>query len=334
MDGPSALRVAASADPPELILLDVMMPGMDGFEVCRRLKDDAATRDIPVIFVTTKNEVEDETFGFKLGAVDYITKPISPSIVLARVKAQVELRRIREALAQQNEVLEARVRERTEELALTQEATMVSLASLAETRDNETGRHIIRTQSYVRILAERLASTAKFSRMLDPATLDLIVKSTPLHDIGKVGIPDAILLKPARLTEAEFEIMKTHTVLGRDALLRAENLFRRKTRSSFFRFARDIAYCHHEKWDGTGYPEARTGDNIPLPARLMALADVYDALVTPRVYKQAQGHAEATSILSRERGKQFDPEVLDAFLELEGRFQNIALSFADGPAAT
>jgi putative two-component system response regulator len=334
LDGPGALRIAASPEPPDLILLDVMMPGMDGFEVCRKLKADPATRDIPVIFVTTKGEVEDETQGFRLGAVDYIVKPVSPPIVLARVRTHIELRRVREALARQNEILESKVRERTEELTLTQDATMISLASLAETRDNETGRHIIRTQSYVRLLSEHLAAGRKHAASLDPRTLDLIIKSTPLHDIGKVGIPDAILLKPARLTGAEFEIMKKHTVIGRDALLRAQALFRTHTRSSFFRVAEEIAYCHHEKWNGTGYPEGRSGRDIPLPARLMALADVYDALVTPRVYKAAQSHEEAAEIMRAERGQHFDPDVLEAFLELEKKFRNVADSFADDPKET
>lgn len=306
-----------------------MMPGMDGFSVCRALKEDPSTAGIPVIFVTTKSEVEDETHGFGLGAVDYITKPISPPVVLARVKTHIDLRHARESLKDQNAVLEERVRERTEELSLTQDATIVSLASLAETRDNETGRHILRTQSYVRLLAEKLSGHPKFSPQLPRETVRLVFKSTPLHDIGKVGIPDAILLKPARLTTAEFEIMKRHTVLGRDALLRAETLFGGTRRSSFLKIAAEIAYSHHEKWDGSGYPEGLAGEGIPLGGRLMAVADVYDALVTTRVYKPPRPHAEALEIMTAESGRHFDPDILDAFLALAERFRTTALAFVD-----
>lgn len=329
MDGGRAVEIGRSDDPPDLILLDIMMPEVDGFEVCRRLKADSRTKDIPIIFVTTKGEVEDELQGFDLGAVDYITKPISPPVVLARVKTHIDLRRSRDALTRQNVALEERVRERTEELVLTQDATVLSLASLAETRDNETGRHLLRTQSYVRLLSEHIASKPRFCGFLSPETIDLLHKSTPLHDIGKVGIPDAILLKPGKLTVEEFEIMKKHTILGRDALLKAETLFGGKPRSSFLRVAREIAYTHHEKWNGAGYPEGLAGESIPVSGRLMAVADVYDALVTTRVYKPPRPHAEAVRIMAAERGAHFDPDVLDAFLELQEKFRSIALAFAD-----
>jgi putative two-component system response regulator len=333
LDGEKALKIAASADAPDLILLDVVMPGLDGYQVCRRLKSDPRTSEIPVIFITSRGEVESETRGFDTGAVDYIAKPVSPPVVLARVKTHLELRKARESLSRQNEILEQKVRERTEELALTQEATILSLASLAETRDNETGGHILRTQSYVRLLAERLARRpGRGEAALDPEDVALLYKSSPLHDIGKVGIPDAILLKPARLTPAEFEIMKRHTTLGRDALLRAESLFRDKMDSSFFRLAREIAYSHHEKWNGQGYPEGLVGGAIPLPGRLMAVADVYDALVTSRIYKPPVPHSEAVRIMAAEREKHFDPDVLEAFLELEDEFRRIALQFVDRQA--
>ena len=329
LDGEKALQIAASADPPDLILLDIILPGLDGYEVCRRLKAKDKSREIPVIFVTVRGEVEDEAKGFDSGAVDYITKPISPSIVLARVKTHLELRAAREALARQNEILELKVKERTEELALTQDATVLSLASLAETRDNETGSHIRRTQSYVRVLAEHLSNHAKFFSALDRETIERLFKSTPLHDMGKVGIPDSILLKPGKLTSGEFEIMKTHTTLGRDALLKAEILYQGKVSSSFLRLAREIVYSHHERWNGAGYPEGLCGTAIPLPGRLMAIADVYDALVTARVYKSPIPHEEAVAIMAAEEGRQFDPDVLNAFLAIQDKFSGITQQFAD-----
>ena len=262
-----------------------MMPNMDGYEVCRRLKENEATGDIPVIFVTAKSDVEDETKGFDVGGVDYITKPISPPIVLSRVRTHLELKRARQFLKNQNEILDQKVKERTRELTLTQDVTILSLASLAETRDNETGGHIRRTQNYVRLLAEELITHPKFVGVLDDNTVNLLYKSAPLHDIGKVGVPDRILLKPGKLTDDEFEEMRKHTTLGRDAILNAEKGFGENIESSFLSYAREIAYTHHEKWDGSGYPTGISGENIPVSGRLMALADVYDALISKRVYK-------------------------------------------------
>jgi len=219
LNGEKALKIATSNSPPDLILLDVMMPDMDGYEVCSRLKAHVNAKDIPVIFVTSRSEVADETKGFEVGAVDYITKPVCPSIVLSRVKTHLELNLAREVLANQNEILEKKVLERTRDLALTQDVTIHTLASLAETRDNETGRHIMRTQRYIRVLAEHLVTHVRFSYFLDDETIDLLFKSAPLHDIGKVGVPDRILLKPGRLTEEEFNEMKKHAPYGRDAIL-------------------------------------------------------------------------------------------------------------------
>ena len=329
LDGEKALNVATSNTPPDLILLDVMMPKMDGHEVCRRIKADEKTKHIPVIFVTTESEVADEARGFELGAVDYITKPVSPPLVLARVKTHLDLKLAREALENQNAILEQKVRERTEDLSLTQDVTIQCLASLAETRDNETGGHIMRAQRYVRSLAENLVTHVKFSRFLDEETIDLLFKSAPLHDIGKVGVPDSILLKPGKLTEEEFEEMKKHAIYGRDAILKAEELFGGKVSSSFLRVAREIIYSHHEKWDGSGYPEGLSGDDICISGRLMAVADVYDALISKRVYKPPLPHEEAVNIIAAERGKHFDPDILDTFLELEEDFRQIALEFAD-----
>ena len=220
------------------------------------------------------------------------------------------------------------LRSKNDEIKRTQEATIHSLASLAEIRDMETGLHIIRTKLYVKALAEKLSTHPDFSRMLDPGTVELMHKSAPLHDIGKVGIPDSVLLKPARLTPEEFEVMKQHPVLGSNALKEAETVL---GDSSFLNLAREIAYSHHEKWDGSGYPEGLKGDDIPLSGRLMALADVYDALVFKRVYKPAIPHAETKGIIIDDRGKHFDPRLVDAFLEIEDQFMDIASQYREEP---
>ncbi|MCE7869636.1 two-component system response regulator [bacterium CPR1] len=325
-NGDQALQRVADTPPPDLILLDIMMPGMDGYEVCRRLKADEKTHDIPVIFVTAMGEVQDETRGLELGAVDYITKPISPPIVKARVKNHLELKLARDYMKNQNEILERLVAERTAELKLTQDVTIQSLASLAETRDNETGGHIRRTQMYVGALA-RYLSTQPGYEQFDERTVDLMTKSAPLHDIGKVGVADRILLKPDKLTDEEFAEMKKHPTLGRDALLRAEQML--GSTSSFLQLAREIAYSHHEKWDGTGYPDGVTGAEIPLAGRIMAIADVYDALISKRCYKPAFPHEKAVEIIVEGKGKHFDPAMVDAFVACAEEFREIASRFKD-----
>jgi len=218
------------------------------------------------------------------------------------------------------------IRQRTEEIQLTRDVTILSLASLAETRDNETGAHILRTQRYVRALAEHLAGHENFHDVLDEDAIEMLFKSAPLHDIGKVGIPDAILLKPGKLSHEEFEIMKTHTTLGVEAIGGAE---KELGGTSFLSYAREIAETHHEKWDGSGYPKGLKGNGIPVSGRLMALADVYDALISKRVYKPAFTHEKAKAIILEGRGSHFDPDVVDAFVELEGGFREIADSFRD-----
>lgn len=319
--GAQALQRVRDTPPPDLILLDVMMPDMDGYQVLSRLQEDESTRDIPVLFVTALGEVDDETHGLELGAVDYIHKPISPAIVKLRVKNHLELQLARQKLRSQNEVLEREVAARTAELHLTQAATIQALASLAETRDNDTGGHIRRTQLYLEVLARSLRPA------LDLRSVELMTRCAPLHDIGKVGIPDHILLKPGKLTPEEFEVIKRHPTLGRDALLRAEEML--GSTSSFLRIARDIAYTHHEKWDGSGYPEGLAGEGIPLAGRLMAVADVYDALISRRTYKNAFAHEEAVAIIAEGRGTHFDPLLVDLFLEQAETFRAIAARFAD-----
>jgi len=329
--GERALKIAQSDSPPDLILLDIMMPEMDGYEVCRRLKADTKTRDIPIIFLTAKTEVVDETHGFELGASDYITKPISPPIVLARVETHLAIKRMQDFLKDKNTFLAAEVNKRTAEIMAIQDVTINAMASLAETRDNETGNHIRRTQRYVRVLAEKLRFNPRFAHFLnDDKTIEVLFKSAPLHDIGKVGIPDRILLKPGRFGPEEFEIMKTHTTLGRDAILQAEKDLGMEM--PFLKYAKEIAYSHQEKWDGSGYPEGLSGDDIPISARLMAVADVYDALISRRVYKAAMPHEKAVEIIKEGKGSHFDPDMVDAFLELEQEFKKIAATYLDSDA--
>jgi putative two-component system response regulator len=326
-NGSTALQIAHATPGLDLILLDVMMPGVDGYETCRQLKANPLTADIPVIFLTAKSQVEDEARGLNLGAVDYLTKPISPPILFARVATQLTLAQARQQLRDQNEVLEKKVQERTAQLMLMQDATIMAMASMAETRDNETGNHIRRTQNYVRALAEQLCGHARFCAELTPENIELLYKSAPLHDIGKVGIPDRILLKPGRLTADEFEIMKLHSVYGRDTIMLVEKHLGGS--NDFLKYARQIAHSHQEKWDGSGYPDNLAGEAIPLSARLMAVADVYDALISRRVYKPAFTHEEAVAIMRKGRASHFDPDILDAFLAIEQRFAAIAAEFRD-----
>lgn len=325
--GERALKIVRSDPRIDLILLDIMMPGMNGYQVCQQLKSDAATRHIPVMFVTAMSEMADEKYGLELGAVDYITKPISPPIVQARVKTHLAMKQVHDFLRDQNQFLEAEIVRRTQEVSALKDVTIHTMASLAETRDSETGNHIRRTSHYVKVLAERLASHPRFADFLTEKTIELLFKTAPLHDIGKVGIPDHILLKPGRFTPAEFEIMKTHTTIGRDAIVAAERELGLKV--DFLKFAKEIAYGHQEKWDGSGYPEGLAGDAIPVSARLMAVADVYDALISRRVYKDAMPHAAAADIIIEGRGQHFDPDMVDAFIGLQQEFQDIATRYAD-----
>jgi putative two-component system response regulator len=326
-DGAQALQCAFGDARPDLVLLDVVMPGMSGYEVCRRLKDDARTRDVPVIFLTSLSEPKDERRGFEAGAVDYITKPISQPILLARIRTHLALKTAADFLRYENAYLEQEVERRTREVHAVQDATIMAMATLAETRDQETGNHIRRTQNYVRALAEKLKTHPRFANALGNDVIEMLYKSAPLHDIGKVGIPDAILLKAGKLTPTEIEVMNTHATLGRDAIAAAEQLL--DAPSSFLRIAREIAHHHHEKWDGSGFPGHLAGDAIPVSARLMAVADVYDALISRRVYKPAFPHEKAVEIIRAGRGNHFDPDIADAFLEIAAEFHAIAERFAD-----
>ncbi len=326
-NGERALQIARSENPPDLILLDIMMPGLSGYDVCRELKSNSATGDIPIIFLTAMSEMEDEKLGLEMGAVDYITKPVSPPIVLARIKTHLENKVARDFLKDQNTFLENEVARRTREVTAIQSVTILAMASLAETRDNETGNHIRRTQQYVRALAGKLKTHPRFSAYLTPYQIEVLVKSAPLHDIGKIGIPDSILLKPGKFEPEEFEIMKTHTTLGKEAIEHAESELGMEV--EFLSCAKQIAASHHEKWDGSGYPQGLSGEAIPICARLMALADVFDALISRRVYKESFPHEKALEIILEGKGKHFDPDVTDAFAAIAGEMQAIAGRFVD-----
>ena len=304
-----------------------MLPDMDGYGVLAELRANPATRDIPVIFVTAMDGTEDEERGLDQGAVDYITKPIRPAIVLARVRTQLELKKARDILSDQNAYLEREVASRMAENQLIQEVSIHALAHLAETRDPETGNHLRRTQEYVRTLARSLQNHPRFSDYLDDRTVNALAQSAPLHDIGKVGIPDHILLKPGKLTPEEWEIMKTHAEIGAQAIAQAEADSARPV--EFLRIAQEIARCHHEKWDGSGYPNGLAGENIPISARLMALADVFDALICARVYKPAMPMQEAYDIIVNGSGSHFDPDVVATFVREFEAFKRIAAAYAE-----
>jgi putative two-component system response regulator len=318
LDGESAIE-RVEVEKPDLILLDIMMPGVDGYEVCRRLKTRPEMKQIPIIFLTALTDAQNEQKGLELGAVDYITKPFNPDLVMARVRNHLELKMHRDQL-------EDLVKKRTAELELTQEITVESMATLAEYRDPETGGHIQRTKKFVKILAQKLSDHPKFSNFLNEKTIELLYRSAPLHDIGKVGVRDHILLKPGKLTDEEFEEMKAHTIYGRDALAKSE---KKLGSNSFLHLALEMAESHQEKWDGSGYPNGLVGDQIPISGRLMAIADVYDALISKRIYKPPFAHSRAVTIIKENKGKHFDPDMVDAFWELAEDFRQIALEHAD-----
>ena len=310
----------------DLILLDVMMPDMDGFEVCRRIKADENKKDIPIIMLTALNETENQIKGLKVGAVDYVSKPFEIEVLEARVNTQLALKQSKDELKKINANLNEMVQERTRELLLTQEVTIECMASVAEFRDPETGNHIKRTQIYVKELALKLKERSKFKDYLDDETINMLYLSAPLHDIGKVGIPDSILLKPGKLTDEEMAIMKKHTIYGSEAIAKSE---KKLLKTSFLKYAREISISHHEKWDGSGYPYGLKGDEIPISGRLMALADVYDALISKRVYKPSIPHERVVEMIIEGKGTHFDPEVVDAFIALQGKFKEISIALSD-----
>lgn len=330
-NGPHALQIVA-ANPPDLILLDVMMPEMDGYEVCRRLKGNEVTARIPVLFLTAKTQPEEETHGLKLGAADYIHKPISPPILLARVHHHLSIKKYHDLLRDRNHWLEQEVARRISQLNRMQDATIYVITALAEFRDSETGNHIRRTQEYMRLIAEKMQDMPEYAQYLTAERTSQIVKSAPLHDVGKIAMPDTILLKPGKLTVEEFAIMKTHTTRGDEILSQAmKNL---GETGGFLEVAQQISRSHQEKWDGSGYPDGLAQDGIPLPARMMAVVDVYDAIRSVRPYKKAQPHEQAVRYLRQCRGQHFDPRIVDIFLSCDAEVQSIRYRWDDHHGST
>lgn len=306
--GHKALNLIASGDMPELILLDIMMPELSGYEVCKKLKSDPLTRNIPIIFVTALSDYEDEAEGLGLGAVDYITKPVHASIVLARVKTQM-------TLLQYQRNLEQKLEERTEEIVLTRMEVIRQLGRAAEYKDNETGTHILRMSAYTKIISKKIG--------LDNVRAELIFLSAPMHDIGKIGTPDHILRKNGELSPEEWEIVKAHPLQGAEIIGNHQ--------SALLQTARVVALTHHEKFDGTGYPYGIKGYDIPLAGRIVAIADVFDALTSERPYKEPWNLERAVEYLVAQKGKHFDPELVDAFLACMDEIKEVMAKFKDEP---
>lgn len=314
-DGPSALAMINKDPQPEIILLDVQMPGMDGYEVCRELKQNPKTSDIPVIFVTALSGAREEVKGLRYGGADYIHKPFDPAIVRARVKNLVDFKRLRDSL---NDIIKSQVRI----LRRTQVGTIMALADIAEWRDPETGEHIKRTQEYVRCIAEAMAKRPEYATVINQEYIEMLYMCAPLHDMGKVSISDAILLKPGKLSEEEFAIMQKHCEFGAQILQRS---LERIGRDPFLELAYEVTRWHHDRWDGQGYPDGLAGEAIPIAARIMSVADVYDALISSRPYKVAFTHDDAVRMILEDRCKRFDPAVVDTFLSVEQQIKEIAL---------
>lgn len=331
-NGEAALR-SVEESLPDMILLDLMMPGMNGFEVCRRLKKDPRTRHIPVIVLTGMSDRESNVKAVEAGADDFLHKPFDSALLDARIRSSLRSKALQDQiilyqrqLEESNEGLERRVLERTAQLNRTQLVVVFSLAKLAESRDTETGEHLERMRSYARELALELLAWPPYQGVITEAFVAELYQSCPLHDIGKVGIPDQILLKPGKLSRDEFDVMKTHTTIGGDTLKAADL---EAGGNSFLTMGRDIAHFHHEKWDGTGYPHGLKGTDIPLPARICALADVYDALTSRRPYKEAMSHEKSKAIILEGCGIHFDRDVVNAFLAREQDFIRIRTSYQD-----
>lgn len=329
--GRETLHLARQQPRPDLILLDIQMPGMDGYEVLAALRADPLTEDIPVIFLTSLSDELNQEHGLQLGAADYITKPFRPAITLARVRTQIEAKLARDWLRDQNDTLEAEVARRMAENEQTQRISIRALAHLAEIRDSETPNHLLRTQNYVWMLALRLREHPDFRDSLSERYLQLTTMSTPLHDIGKVGIPDSILFKPGPLDSEQWQIMRTHPMLGYAALEAAERDI--GTPPDFLSVAKEIVRWHHEKWDGSGYPDGLVGPDIPVSAQLMAVADMFDALISKRVYRARMSPEEARAVVCACSGEHFDPRLIEVFKVCFDDLVAIAQGFCDDTSA-
>ncbi|MDL2273528.1 response regulator [Oscillospiraceae bacterium OttesenSCG-928-G22] len=306
---------------PDLILLDIEMPGMSGYDVIRRLKGEEKTRDIPVVFLTAKNDTGSELEGLSLGAVDFISKPFSPPLLLKRIELHLLVESQKRELKDYNDNLQEMVKKKTEAVVNLQNAVLQTVAELVECRDDITGGHIERTQYYLRILVSAMIDRGLYWNEISSwSEDDFFFQSAQLHDVGKIAIKDSILLKPGKLTSEEFDIMKTHTTFGGKVI---DKIGRSSKEQTFLKNAKIFAETHHEKWDGSGYPLGLSGADIPLQGRLMAIADVYDALISERPYKDAFSHEEAVKIIVSGKGAHFDPQLVDLFFSVADQFDRV-----------
>lgn len=305
---------------PDLILLDVNMPEKSGYEVCKEIKAIEEYKDIPIIFISALSDSENIVKGFAMGAADYITKPFKSDEVRVRIATQLKIKQLQAELKNQNCALEQRVVEQVQKIANTQMETIFSLAKLAQSRDDDTGKHLERVQAFCKLVAEELARDSKYKNHINPDFIKNIELASPLHDIGKVGISDNILLKPGKLTPEEFDIMKTHTTIGYDTLKEVNEKF---GNNSFIEMGMIIARSHHERIDGKGYPDGLMADEIPLPAKIMSIADVYDALRSKRVYKDSFSQEKSCNIIKGGAGTQFDAAIVEAFERIAPQFDRV-----------
>ena len=306
---------------PDLILLDIEMPGMNGYQVITKLKEDEATAGIPVIFLTSWSDPESELEGLSLGAVDYVFKPFSPPLLIRRIENHLLIESQKQSLEDYNKNLQQKVEQKTRQVLELQNSILNTMAELVEFRDGTTGGHIARTQSYLQLLVEHLLSEKIYWNEVSSWHLEFLIPSAQLHDVGKIAISDTILNKPAKLTSEEFETMKQHAIFGENAI---DSIMRTTTENDFLKHAKTFAGTHHEKWDGSGYPRGLTGTMIPLEGRIMAIADVYDALIALRPYKQPMSAQEAEDIILKGRETHFDPALTDLFKVLSPQFAEIA----------
>jgi putative two-component system response regulator len=321
---------AALTDPPDLVLLDVTMPEMSGFDVCRHFKQDERLRSIPVIFISGLQGTDDKVEAFRAGGVDYISKPFHNDEVIARVKTHLRLRQLQTQLVSDNLLLEQRIADQVKRLTATQLGTIFALAKLAEARDDDTGEHIERVQTYSRMLAEQMRQMKLHVLPLTAAFVEDVYQTASLHDIGKVGTPDAVLLKPGKLSAEEFAEIKKHCALGAETLA---TVLKRHPDNQFLRMGVEVARSHHEKWDGGGYPDGLKGAAIPLAARIVALADFYDALTSKRCYRPAFGHEDTCRMIQEGSGTHFDPDAVAAFGAVEGQFRQVRHEMQGGAQA-
>jgi len=314
----NAIVQVAEKELPDLILLDIRMPGQNGYEVCRQIKQNSRLKDIPIIFLSGLAETDDKVRAFKAGGVDYITKPFHFEEVRARVETHLTLRRLQLKLKARNQHLETLVEERFKEISNSHLASIFALAKLAESRDDEMGKHLERVQTFCHLLTVRLRRHPRYKKEINDEFSENMYHASPLHDIGKVAIPDQILIKRGKLTKEEFGVMKSHADHGARTL---EAVRQKYPNNALLNMGIAISRHHHEKWDGSGYPLGLEGESIPLSARIMAVADVYDALRSARSYKPAFSHETSSEMILRESGTHFDPDVVGAFVELQDQFK-------------